>query len=37
MLVLLSLAALCGGWRIVRSALAAVRQLPRCNEDMVFF
>lgn len=26
-----------GGWRAVSAALAALRQLPRSNEDMVFF
>jgi hypothetical protein len=37
MLTLLSLAALYGGWRIARCAFDAVRRLPRCNDDMVFF
>jgi hypothetical protein len=40
MLAVLSLAALYGGWRVARSArsaLAALRRLPRCNDDMVFF
>ena len=36
MLAVLSLAALYGGWRVARSALAALRRLPRCNDDMVF-
>jgi hypothetical protein len=26
-----------GGWRTVRAALATLRELPRSNEDMVFF
>lgn len=37
MLVLLTLVAAYGGWRAVRAALASLRALPRCNEDMVFF
>jgi hypothetical protein len=26
-----------GGWRAVSAALATLRQVPRSNEDMVFF
>lgn len=26
-----------GGWRTVRAAIATLRELPRSNEDMVFF
>ena len=37
MLVLLSLLAVYGGWRVGRAALAAVRGLPRSNDDLVFF
>ena len=37
MLALLSLAALYGGWRIVHSAVQAVRRLPRSNLDFIFF
>lgn len=37
MLVLLTLAAAYGGWRVVRAALASLRALPQCNDDMVFF
>jgi hypothetical protein len=37
MLSLLILVALYGGWRASRAALAALRQLPRSNEDMVFY
>jgi hypothetical protein len=37
MLVLLSLAVVYGGWRVVRLAFDAVQRLPRCNDDMVFF
>ena len=37
MLALLTLAALYGGWRIVHSAVQAVRKLPRSNLDFIFF
>jgi hypothetical protein len=37
MLVLLTVAAVYGGWRITRAALEALRYLPRSNEDLVFF
>jgi hypothetical protein len=37
MLALLALAALFGGWRLSRSAWVALRRVPRCNDDMVFF
>lgn len=37
MLSILSLAALYAGWRIGRAALAALRELPRSNDDLVFF
>jgi hypothetical protein len=37
MITLLSLAALYGGWRIVRAAFVSLRSLPRSNDDMVFF
>jgi hypothetical protein len=36
-IAILSLAALYAGWRIVRAAVAALRDLPRSNDDMVFF
>ena len=26
-----------GGWRSLRAAIATLRELPRSNEDMVFF
>lgn len=37
MLAILSLAALYAGWRLGRAALEALRNLPRSNDDMVFF
>jgi hypothetical protein len=37
MLTVLFLAAAYGAWRIVQSAVEAVRQLPRSNDDLVFF
>ena len=37
MTALLILAAAYGGWRATRAALAALRELPRSNDDMIFF
>jgi hypothetical protein len=37
MTALLLLAAAYGGWRTLRTALTTLRELPSCNEDMVFF
>ena len=37
MLVLLSLAALLGGWRLADAVLDTLRRLPRSNDDLVFF
>lgn len=37
MLALLSLATAYAAWRIGRAAFAALRDLPRSNDDMVFF
>lgn len=37
MFILLTVAALCGGYRAVRAALASLRTLPQCNEDMIFY
>ena len=37
MTALLILAAAYGGWRAARAALSALRELPRSNDDMVFF
>ena len=37
MLMLLLLAAAYGGWRAARAAIESLRDLPRSNDDMVFF
>jgi hypothetical protein len=37
MLTLLAVTAAWGGWRITRAALGSLRELPRSNEDMVFY
>ncbi|MDB5897315.1 MAG: hypothetical protein JWP41_917 [Ramlibacter sp.] len=37
MLTLLSLVAVYGAWRLTRAAIDAVQQLPRSNEDLVYF
>lgn len=37
MLIVLTFAAVYGGWRVVRAAVESVRALPRRNEDMVFY
>ena len=37
MLIVASLAAAYGAWRLTRAALASLRSLPQRNEDMVFF
>lgn len=37
MLSLLILSLLWGAWRVTTAALASLRDLPRSNEDMVFF
>ena len=37
MFTLLILAALYGGWRVVRAALESLRGLPRSNDDMIFY
>lgn len=37
MLALLTLAAVCGGWRLAGAALQALRRLPRSNDDLIFF
>jgi hypothetical protein len=37
MLILLALAAAYGAWRGSRGALHALRDLPRRNDDMVFW
>ena len=37
MLIVFILAAAYGAWRISSAALASLRDLPRSNDDMVFF
>lgn len=37
MLMLLALAAAWGGWRAVRAAADSLGNLPRTNDDMVFW
>lgn len=37
MFILLTLAALYGGWRAVRGASRSLRELPQRNEDMIFY
>jgi hypothetical protein len=37
MLTVLSLAAAYAGWRLTRAAFQALRSVPRCNADMIFF
>jgi hypothetical protein len=37
MLIVLALAGAYGAWRSARAVLASLRQLPRRNEDMVFW
>ncbi len=37
MLSILIVAAAFAGWRIARAALEALRDIPRSNEDMVFY
>ena len=37
MFTLLVLAAFYGGYRAVRAAVDALRALPQCNEDMIFY
>ena len=37
MLIILGIAAVWGGWRITRAALASLRGLPRSNEDWIYY
>ena len=37
MFTLLILAAAYGGWRVLRAAFESLRELPRSNDDMIFF
>jgi hypothetical protein len=37
MFTLLLIAAVYGGWRLVSAARESLRELPRTNEDMIFY
>lgn len=37
MIILLTLVAAWGGWRVGIAAMASLRALPQSNDDMVFF
>ena len=37
MLIILALALVWGGSRVVRAALASLRNLPRSNEDWIYY
>jgi hypothetical protein len=37
MFTVLLIAAAYGGWRLVRAALESLRELPRTNDDMIFY
>ena len=37
MLIVLALATAYGGWRVFHAAWASLRQLPRSNDDLVFW
>lgn len=37
MFTLFILAAAWGAWRVVAAALASLRDLPRSNQDMIFY
>lgn len=37
MLIVLSLAAAWGGWRVARAALGSLRGIPRNKEDWIFY
>ena len=37
MLIVLTLAAAYGAFRLTRAAVGSLRDLPRSNDDMVFF
>ncbi|MDB5873158.1 MAG: hypothetical protein JWQ07_2600 [Ramlibacter sp.] len=37
MFTVLIIAAAYGGWRAVRAAVESLRELPRSNEDMIFY
>lgn len=37
MLTILLIAAAYGGWRAIRAAIESLKELPRSNEDMIFY
>jgi hypothetical protein len=37
MLIILALVAAWGGWRVGRAAVRSLRELPRRNEDFVYW
>jgi hypothetical protein len=37
MFTLLLIATAYAGWRAVRAAIGSLRELPRTNEDMIFY
>ncbi len=37
MLTVLIIAAVYGAYRVARAAIASLRDLPRSNEDMIFY
>jgi hypothetical protein len=37
MFTLLLIAAAYGGWRVTRAAIESLRELPRTNDDMIFY
>jgi hypothetical protein len=37
MFTILTLVAVYGGWRLSRAVVELLRELPRCNDDMIFF
>ena len=37
MFTVLLIAAAYGGWRVIRAAIESLRELPRTNEDMIFY
>ena len=37
MLMILAVAAAWSGWRLTRAALRSLRELPRRNEDLVYW
>ena len=37
MLIVLALASVYGGWRVLHTARTSLRQMPRSNDDLVFW